>query len=182
MRRRTSIKATAGIAAGSSFALAGCSGTGGDTGTLATHASDQPGAISDFETCIVHVTEIWVKPADGELVKKDVGEQTADLTKLQGEKSALLEEVELGTGTYDFLQLKVSMTDATPKDGSEANVSVPGDAPLKFEAEFEIRTNQTTTFIADFTPVKAGPTGKYLLKPVADEVQVIYEGETTTTQ
>lgn len=182
MNRRTYTKTAAGITVGSGVGLAGCSGGGGDTGTLATRASDQPGAISDFETCVVRVTGIWVKPADGELVKESISEQTVDLTKLQGEKSALLEEVELETGTYEFLQLKVSETDATLKNGNEANVSVPGEAPLKFNAEFEIRANRTTTFIADFTPVKAGPTGKYLLKPVADEVQVIYEGETTTTQ
>lgn len=57
---------------------------------------------------------------------------------------------------------------------------MPGDPPLKFDEEFEIRSEETTTFIADFTPVKQGETTEYVLQPVADEVEVIYESETET--
>jgi len=58
---------------------------------------------------------------------------------------------------------------------------VPGDAPLKFEKPFEIRSGERTTFTADFTPVRTGPGGRYLLQPVADEVSVEYESTATET-
>lgn len=180
MERRDFLKTTATLATASTVGLAGCSAmTGTATGTLATRVSDQPGDIADFEECIVTITEVWAKPADGELVEKEVEATDADLTQLQGEASALVDEVELETGEYSFLQVKISETSATLTDGSEANVQVPGEAPLKFEKTFEIREGETTEFTADFTPVKAGGSGRYNLQPVADEVTVTYEDETT---
>lgn len=153
--------------------LAGCSG-GNDTGTLATHVSDQPGDIGDFETLLVHVNGIRVKPKNEELRRFDV-DGTVDLTDLTGEASELIDETDLDTGTYEFLQLDADVTEATLSGSGSATVEVPGEAPLKFEAEFEIREGQTTTFIADFTPVKQGQTGRYVLQPVATEVEVIYQ-------
>ncbi|MFC7166246.1 DUF4382 domain-containing protein [Halospeciosus flavus] len=172
MRRRTFLAGTATTAA---TALAGCMG-GGSTGTLATKVSDQPGDIGDFETLIIHVTTVYVKPTDGERKSFDV-DQTVDLTKLTGENTALVGEQELATGEYEFLQLQAEATEAKLKSGGSADVSTPGEAPLKFNKNFEIRANQTTTFVADFTPVQQGQTNRYVLQPVADEVKVIYEGE-----
>ncbi len=63
-------------------------------------------------------------------------------------------------------------------DGGSAEVTLPGDAPLKFDKAFELRADQTTSFTADFTPVKQGRTGRYVLQPVAGEVTVTYESET----
>ena len=180
MHRRNFLETTATLATAGTVGLAGCSAmTGTATGTLATRVSDQPGDVADFEECIVTITEVWAKPADGELVEKDVEETDADLTQLQGEASALVDEVELETGEYSFLQVKIGETSATLTDGSEANVQVPGEAPLKFQKTFEIREGETTQFTADFTPVKAGGSGRYNLQPVADEVTVTYEDETT---
>ncbi|MFB6302003.1 MAG: DUF4382 domain-containing protein [Haloferacaceae archaeon] len=178
--RRTYLQTVAGTAAIGSTALAGCTG-GKSTGTLATRVSDQPGDISDFESCVVTIAGVWVKPADGELVKREIEPTEADLTELQGERSSLVAEEEFETGTYEFLQLRISETRGTLTSGEEVDVAVPGDAPLKFEKEFEIRENQRTTFTADFTPVRAGGSGRYLLQPVADEVTVSYEGGTATT-
>ncbi|MFB6281584.1 MAG: DUF4382 domain-containing protein [Haloferacaceae archaeon] len=178
--RRQYLRTVGGAAALGSAALAGCTGGGGDTGTLATRVSDQPGDISDFESCLVTVAGVRVKPTDGELVKRDVEPTEVDLTELRGERSALVAEEEFATGEYEFLQLRVTETTGTLKSGEEATVEVPGDAPLKFEKRFEIRAGERTTFTADFTPVRAGRTGRYLLKPVADEVTVAYEGETAT--
>ncbi|MFC5366311.1 DUF4382 domain-containing protein [Salinirubrum litoreum] len=180
MERRNFLEATATLATASTVGLAGCSAMSGTaTGTLATRVSDQPGDIADFEECIVTITEVWAKPADGELVEKDVEETDADLTELQGEASSLVDEVELETGEYSFLQVQINETSATLTDGSEANVQVPGEAPLKFEKSFEIRAGETTQFTADFTPVKAGGSGMYNLQPVAEEVTVTYEDEET---
>lgn len=154
-------------------ATAGCLG-GDDTGTLATHVSDQPGDIADFDTLLIQVNGIRVKPQDDDLIERDADAEV-DLTELTGDASELIDESELETNTYEFLQLDAEATEATLEDGTSATVDLPGDAPLKFNAEFEIRSEETTTFIADFTPVKQGETDRYVLQPVADEVEVIYE-------
>ncbi len=106
--------------------------------------------------------------------------QEADLVQLQDGNTALVDERELETGTYAYLQLDVSGVDATLDDGSDADVGTPGEAPLQFKESFEIRENTRTTFTADFTPVKRGQTGSYLLQPVASGTEVSYE-ETTET-
>ncbi|RDZ63403.1 hypothetical protein C5B90_09655 [Haloferax sp. Atlit-12N] len=180
--RRRFLTSAAGIAAATTAGLAGCMGTASaTTGTLSTRVSDKPGDIDDFGSCVVTVSTVRVKPADGEAESLDAGGTALDLVELQGDASALVEEFELETGTYEFLQVEVSETDATLADGSSATVEVPGSAPLKFERSFEIRADETTTFTADFTPVKAGNAGKYVLQPVADEVTVTYETEETAT-
>lgn len=172
--RRTFLRSTAAVTATSVVGLAGCLG-GAATGTLATRVSDRPGDIGDFQSCVVTITEVTVKPTDGEAETHDVEDGAADLTELQGEKSTLVDELELETGEYDYLQLTVPETTATLDDGSDASVRVPGDAPLKFNKAFEIREGERTSFTADFTPVKAGNSGRYNLQPVAEEVTVTYE-------
>lgn len=199
--RRDYLRATGGLAAAGVAGLAGCmGGAEATTGTLATRVSDQPGDITDFETCVVTIAGIWVKPgtaddestADGTATttaaEDDAREyhefdepQTADLVELQGDRSALVDEQELETGEYAFLQLDVTGVDATLDDGSEATVETPGEAPLKFDQSFEIRADERTAFTADFTPVKRGQTGTYLLQPVASETSVRYESTATAT-
>lgn len=153
-------------------AVAGCSG-GGDSGTLATSVSDQPGDIGDFDMLLIQIDGISVKPDDDELQRIEADAEV-DLTGLVGDASELIDESDLDTGSYDFLQLHAEATDATLSGGGSATVDLPGDAPLKFNQSFDIRSDQTTSFTADFTPVKRGQTDRYVLKPVADEVEVSY--------
>lgn len=101
--------------------------------------------------------------------------QEADLVELQGEEVQLIDERELDVGTYRFLQLDVTDTDATLSDGSEASVELPGNAPLTFNAEFEIREDTRTSFTADFAPVRRGRTETYVLRPVPQGIEVVYE-------
>jgi hypothetical protein len=65
LSRRTYLTA-AGIAAAGTVGLAGCAGTASATGTLATQVTDQPGDIADFESCVVTIQGIWVKPSEGD--------------------------------------------------------------------------------------------------------------------
>lgn len=214
MRRRDYLIAASGAALGTT--LAGCLGEGGDgsSGTLATRVTDQPGDIGDFESCVVTITDIRVKPANGDdeddddeatatrtpadgtatdstatptetraddsdddqgVESYDVDDAEADLVELQDGETELVAEQELETGEYRFLQLIVSDVDATLSGGGDASVSTPGNAPLTFNRSFEIRADTTTTFTADFTPVKQGATGNYILRPVADGTEVSYE-------
>jgi len=201
------------------------SGSGGTTyGTLATSVTDQPSDIADFESLVVTIEGIWVKPAgddgtDAEAEEESETESTgteatetaamgtesmnstemeaeaesmetetdgdgrryiefeesqdADLVQLQGGNSKLIDETEVETGEYQFLQLDVAGTDGTLTDGSEADVETPGNAPLKFNAEFEVREDERTTFVADFTPVQRG-NGSYIIRPVASGTTVLY--------
>jgi hypothetical protein len=127
------------------------------------------------------VTTVYPKPADGKRRTVDVDDTEVDLVELQGEESASVGTADLETGEYEFLQLEIGeVVAATLSDGSEAQVSTPGEAPLKFEQSFEVRSGETTTFVADFTPVKQGRSGGYALQPVADEVEVVHGGGTET--
>ena len=229
MQRREYLVAAGGATVGTS--LAGCTGgngngtddeNAGDTqadgggesrGTLAMQVTDQPGDIGDFESCVVTITEVRVKPADGEdgatatatstdqratddtptnetdrtedqetadadargVQNHNVEDARADLVELQDGNTELVAELDLETGDYRFLQLAVSEVDATLEGGGEAEVTTPGNAPLKFDESFEIRADTRTVFTADFTPVKRGNRGSYLLKPVAEGTEVEYE-------
>ena len=224
-------------------AVAGCAGNGdavgseggsgdgdsdGETGLLSTSVTDQPNDIADFESLVVTIEGIWVKPADAEDEEtedddedsdtdEDVDEtdgdeeadggdenegdeedeeeedddveessgrryiefeepQEADLVGLQGDETQLIDETELETGDYQFLQLNVSGTTGTLEGGEEAPVETPGNAPLQFKHAFEIRAEERTRFIADFAPFRRG-NGEYLIRPVASGTRVLYGDE-----
>lgn len=184
--RRTYIAATGAATAGIA-GLAGCVG-GDGSGTLATQVTDQPGDIADFESCVVTIVGMWLGTDDAEAGDEDGDEepsgreyheydepQEADLVELQGENTQLVDERELGAESYESLQLDTDGIDATLEDGESAEVSVPGEAPLTFNEPFEIREDTRTTFTADFTPVKRGQAGGYILQPVAQGTTVTYE-------
>lgn len=167
-------------------AVAGCLGTD-ETGTLATRVTDQPGDIADFESCVVTVVGIWLGPDDADATETETETpagreyhefdeaQTADLVQLQNGDTQLVDERELATGSYEFLQLDVDEIDATLEDGSSATVDIPGNAPLTFDQPFDVREGTRTTFTADFTPVHRGSTETYLLQPVPDGITIEYE-------
>ena len=222
MDRRSYLQATGAAALGTTV-LAGCVGRA--TGTLATHVTDQPADIGDFESLLVTIEGVWLGPEgavsgaeddeqegdgaddaeddgetdDGETDDGEIDEdgdanddgddetepagreyyefdepETADLVELQGEATQLIDERELSVASYQFLQLDVSAVDGTLEDGSEATVDLPGNAPLTFNAPFEVREDTRTSFTADFAPVRRG-TGSYILRPVPEGIEVTYE-------
>lgn len=65
LQRRTYLQLSGGLAAAG---LAGCLGDESTdaTGTLATSVTDQPGDIADFESCVVTIDGIWIKPRTDE--------------------------------------------------------------------------------------------------------------------
>jgi len=245
--RRTYLQAVGGVSTLGTAALAGCTGDdatetqtddgddGTATGLLSTAVTDQPGDIADFESCVVTIEGIWVKPAgteaddaddaddadnsendddDGEIEAGDTedgdteddevedddegvqeqdeedvdqGEgrryyafdepQEADLVDLQDGATQLIDDDrELPVGDYQFLQLDISSVDGVLVDGDEdVTVETPGNAPLQFKLAFEIREGERTVFTGDFTPVRRGQSGSYLLQPVANNLSVRYE-------
>ena len=193
--RREYLRATGAAALGVA-GLAGCVGRA--TGTLATGVTDQPADIGDFESLVVTIEGVWLGPegatngteetganatdeetaTDDEPAGREYHEfdepQQADLVRLQGEETQLIDERELSTATYQYLQLDISAVDGTLADGDDATVDRPGDAPLTFAEPFEIRENTRTSFTADFAPVRRG-TGRYLLRPVPRGIEVAYK-------
>lgn len=119
--RRTYLVGTA-IAGTTGFA--GCL-VGGETGTLSTQVTDQPGYIADFESCVVTIVGIWLGPEGAEAGDEESEEPTdrdyheydepqeADLFDLQGNNTQPVDESELEPVTYQFLQLDVDSIDAT---------------------------------------------------------------------
>ena len=182
--RRTYLATTGAVTAGM-VGLAGC--LGGSSGTLATHVTDQPGDIADFESCVVTIGGMWLGPEgadagdeeDEEAVDREYHEyddpQKADLVELQDGATQLVDERELDAASYEFLQLDVDDVDGMLEDGSDATVEVPGEAPLTFNERFEVREDTLTVFTADFTPVKRGQADGYVLQPVPDGITVGYE-------
>lgn len=80
MRRRDYLVATGSAVVGSAFA--GCLGDGSggsETGMLSTRVTDQPGDIDDFESCVVTISEIRLKPST-EDDEDDTDEETAEAT------------------------------------------------------------------------------------------------------
>lgn len=102
--------------------------------------------------------------------------QDADLVQLQGSNTQLIDETDVEAREYQFLQLDVSNTKGVLTDGSDATVETPGNAPLKFNTNFEVRPDEQTRFIADFAPNKKG-NGGYVIRPVATSTQVLYGDE-----
>jgi len=181
MERRTLLGT---VGASTLAALGGClsSIAGASSGTLATRVSDDPGDIEDFESCVVTVTEVHVMPAGEDAAEPetiDVTDGDVDLTEVKGDESQLVSEADLEVGEYDWLRVKVDGdVDATLADGGDAEVKVPSNG-LKLEKAFEIREGETTTFTADFTPVKRGNQNSYNIQPVTQAVTVTYEDEDT---
>lgn len=163
--------------------VAGCLGRNVEMGRFATYVSDQPGHITDFQSCVVTIDELRILPAsaatateerEGEELLFVVDDVEADLVSLTGDASALAYEQDIATGEYAYLKLSIASVDARLEDGGEATVETPGAAPLKFNRSFKIREDLRTEFTADFTPVRQGESGRYLLQPVASETTVRY--------
>ncbi|RQG98584.1 DUF4382 domain-containing protein [Natrarchaeobius oligotrophus] len=180
---RRTYPATTGAATTGLIGFAGCLASG-ETGTLATQVTDQPGDIADFESCPVTIVGMWLGPEgaqageeeDEEPADREYDEsQQADLVDLQGDATQRVDERELDVVSYEFRQLDIDDIDATLEDGPDANVEVPGQAPLTFNERFEIREDTRTVFTADFTPVQRGQADGYVLQPVPKGITVEYE-------
>jgi len=153
--------------------------TDASDGTEATGGTDT-GGDDDGSDAVAEQDEGDVDESDGREYHEFDEPQEADLVKLQNGNTSLVDERDLETGQYEFLQLDVSDVDGVLADGSQATVATPGNAPLQFNEPFEIREGQTTTFTGDFTPVKRGRTERYLLQPVPSGITVDYGDQTDT--
>ena len=145
--RRDYLQAVGGVAVLGTAGLAGCMDDApGATGLLSTAVTDQPGDIADFESCVVTIDGIWLKPRDGDDTDDEDDEDTedngieqqdeedvdqsgdreyyafdepqdADLVELQDGRTQLVDEDrELPVSEYEFLQLDVSNVEGVLAD------------------------------------------------------------------
>jgi hypothetical protein len=94
--------------------------------------------------------------------------RTVDLTRLKGDNATLVGQPETPAGNYTKVFVTVSDINATPTDGSSARVKLPSGR-LQLTEGFALEPNGTVQFVYDISVVKAGNSGKYILKPVISE-------------
>jgi hypothetical protein len=95
-------------------------------------------------------------------------ERTVDLTELQGSNSAELERFDLESGEYSKVFIYVSEVEGTLKNGEKVTVKLPSNK-LHLKEGFTIGNGEDVEFVYDITVVKAGNSGRYIIKPVVSE-------------
>ncbi|MFC6872058.1 DUF4382 domain-containing protein [Halobellus marinus] len=105
---------------------------------------------------------------DDEWVEYEVDNRTVDLTELQGANATKLSSLDVPNGTYEKVFVYVAEVNGTLKDGSDQRVKLPS-GKLQLNSEFTVGNGESVDFVFDITAVKAGNSGKYILKPVISE-------------
>ena len=105
---------------------------------------------------------------DSQWVEYEVDNRTVDLTELKGANATKLSSLEVPNGTYEKVFVYVSDVNGTLKDGTDQRVKLPS-GKLQLNSEFTVGDGEEVDFVFDITAIKAGNSGKYILKPVISE-------------
>ncbi|MHC3436818.1 DUF4382 domain-containing protein [Natrialbaceae archaeon A-gly3] len=197
VRRREYLKLTGATATASAVGLAGClgddtDGTDGDaTGTLATQVTDQPGDIGDFESCVVTIQGIWLKPADGEEGgdddaeaddgenETDDGEQTDDPN---GDDEELEEQdeddIDTGEGREYHAFDEPQQADLVDLQGENTQLVDERDLPVREYEFLQLDVTEVEGTLEDGGDVEVSTPGNAPLQ--FKERFEIREGEVTT--
>lgn len=159
--RRASLRRAAGLAGG--LLIAGCTGRRG-RGTLAVRLAGRGDAVSDFESCVLTVTGLWVTPPDGRPVDLSFDPVAVDLVRLRGAQSTLVGRHAVETGEYVTLGLQVRGARGRLGGGERVEVAVPGGAATEFAVPFSVEPGRQTTVTVGLEPVRAG--SSYVIRPV----------------
>ena len=135
--------------------------TGSENATDTPDAEDGP---DDEETEATDDSD----EADGEWREYEVDNRTVDLTRLKGANATKLSSLDVPNGSYEAVFVYVSDVDGTSNDGSDQRVKLPG-GKLQLNSEFTVGDGEVVDFVFDITAVKAGNSGKHILKPVISE-------------
>lgn len=180
--------------------LAACGGGGGDAGapvvgaqgTLRLSLTDAPAC--GLDKLFVTVQRVRVHREAG---ADDAGSgweeivlatpKRVDLLSLQNGALTSLGEKQLPAGRYQQLRLVLEPNSATnplanavvPTGGSETALETPSalQSGLKLNANLDVMANQVADFAIDFeackSVVKAGNSGRYILKPVLSVIPLL---------
>jgi hypothetical protein len=167
------------------FLFTACEKENGETGTLKLYITDSPIDSDGITSVYITVTGIHYHTAENgwQVVDEYEGPKKFDLLELQRGESELLGSFKLEAGTYTQIRflLDAPLRGGGPpsnpgsylvfQDGSEQNLFVPSGAQTGYKAvgTFTVPMNGTVEVTADFdvrkSVVKAGASGKYILKP-----------------
>ena len=176
--------------------MTACGGGGGggrsDTGTLKLSLTDSP--TCGFDKVFVTVEKVRVH-SSASAGENDAGwaevvlasPTRVDLLSLNNGTLLALGETELPAGTYTQMRLVLSPNSATnpfanaiqPTGGAEVALTTPSaqTSGLKANINIEISAGQLADFAIDFDAcksfVKAGNSGKYLIKPVLSVIPIL---------
>lgn len=186
--------------------LASCGGSGSGSssagdGTLRLYMTDS--ATEDYRAIYVTIDRVDVHRADGNWEVVATPQATYNLLELVNGVTVVLGEDQLPSGNYTQMRLIIG---DTPDDGlniagnthdGKPNYLLVGDnldveslkipsgpqTGIKLVSGFTINANQTTELLLDFdamrSVVKAGASGKYLLKPT---IKVLDRSTETTVK
>jgi hypothetical protein len=173
-------------------ACGGGSGTSGDSGRLSLYVTDAP--VHSVDQVWVAFDAIELKPASGPAVRYELDPPVQeDLLALQGENSAaLIEDVELEAGQYNWIRLFVVSDEldgpdleasrVVEKSGGEFRLFVPGNQPpsrnpnqrfVQLSSPFVVPVNGEASFTIDVDlqqalvkkNIPAYPEPFYMLRP-----------------
>ncbi|MEK6985539.1 MAG: DUF4382 domain-containing protein [Candidatus Thermoplasmatota archaeon] len=149
-------------------ALAGCAS--GETGTLGVHVTDAPGAIGDFSSLTIVVSEIVLKVKDKEGMEKEAAFAPAaasfDLVKLLNGNLTTLFRDDVPAGNYSKMELVISSASGVLKaDGSAVTVKAPKGS-IFLPTKFTVEAGKEVDFLFDIHVVSKG-SGDYSLQPNA---------------
>lgn len=182
----------AALIVGGTAALVACGGGGSNgsststaMGTLRVGLTDAPACGYDHVKVTVQKVSVnqSATASDTDAGWTDIALNPApqiDLLTLTNGAFATLGQTPLGAGHYSQIRLVLAPNDSsnplansvTPTGGSEVALTTPSaqQSGLKLNADITIDANQMADFMLDFNAcksvVRAGNSGKYLLKPV----------------
>jgi hypothetical protein len=137
----------------------------GGTGQLRLMVSDGPNDIGDFTSVNATVSKFGILSADTDNWTEITLDNpvTFDLTKLQGDNATSVWDGNIASGNYTKVFIYVDSVTGI-LGGDNVTVKLPGDK-LQISKPFTVAPDSTVSFVFDITIIKAGNSGKYILKP-----------------
>ena len=139
-----------------------------ESGEVETETPDAEDGVDDEDDSDEADDEDDSEGDDGEWVGYEVDNRTVDLTELKGANATKLSSLDVPNGSYEKVFVYVSDVNGTLKDGTDQRVKLPS-GKLQLHSEFTVGNGEEVDFVFDITAVKAGNSGKYILKPVISE-------------
>lgn len=131
--------------------------------------SDEVNAIEEFQTLNVTISRIGVHQGgeSGNWTEYNLDPAvTVNLTELQGINATSIWDGNLEDGKYTKVFIYVDNVTGVLKENPEGEptIKLPG-GKLQISKSFDVTDGGITDFIFDITVIKAGNSGKYILKP-----------------
>ncbi len=152
----------------------GSQGQAGATANFRLLVSDEPNDIGDFSSLDVAISKIGVLAADSDNWTEITVDppQTVDLTILQGDNASAVWEGAIPSGNYTKVFVYVDnvtgvLAGSSGQSSTNATVKLPG-GKLQISKPFTVSNvggSAIVSFVFDITVIKAGESGKYILKP-----------------